>query len=468
MPLEELAASLREAWQAEARRRQLAPPPDGAVGELADLVARGRVVVVGEPAVTSAMLVWLELELLDRRTPGGPVPYLVSLGSFAAWDRQANESDLDGYVQAALLRDHPELAVAEGPACVAAVLLGAGLILPLLDALGDVPEPARLIERIATRPGPGPVLATRPGDLPSAVDVTVVTVAAGAIPDDRADEPGWFAALDTGSGDLDPLALPREWRDLLGLVAIAAGALLTGAGITAVFGGRYGAAATLVNALFLAIAWGMSPAPPARPMDSDRWRTDFFSDSTGTAGTAVVLYSPVVALLYFVPLMIGGGRGDEGRMFAAFGVLLLGVFWLALVAGASQVPRPHHRTRARHRRPATGAASWRAAVLSAGLPAALVFGGLGYLAGGVTGALALGGAYGVLVGSQAGLLWTRWGPVAAAHAWLALRGKLPWRLDAALDNACRRGLLVRIGAVYRRSSSAEISQGRAERSAPGA
>ena len=48
-----------------------------------------------------------------------------------------------------------------------------------------------------------------------------------------------------------------------------------------------------------------------------------------------------------------------------------------------------------------------------------------------------------------GLAFTAWGQwVAVAHVWLPLTGLLPWRPVAFLDDACRRGVLRRSGAVY--------------------
>jgi hypothetical protein len=64
-------------------------------------------------------------------------------------------------------------------------------------------------------------------------------------------------------------------------------------------------------------------------------------------------------------------------------------------------------------------------------------------------ALAFGieGAFGAGLGY--GLCLTAWGQwVALARIWLPLTGRLPWRLVAFLDDACRLGALRRAGAVY--------------------
>ncbi|MBL7630134.1 hypothetical protein I7412_23805 [Frankia sp. CN6] len=48
-----------------------------------------------------------------------------------------------------------------------------------------------------------------------------------------------------------------------------------------------------------------------------------------------------------------------------------------------------------------------------------------------------------------GLWWTVWGWFAVARWWLAVRGRLPWRLMAFLADAHeKRGVLRQVGAVY--------------------
>ncbi|HEY3868468.1 MAG TPA: hypothetical protein VGM10_08955 [Actinocrinis sp.] len=57
------------------------------------------------------------------------------------------------------------------------------------------------------------------------------------------------------------------------------------------------------------------------------------------------------------------------------------------------------------------------------------------------------GAFGAGLGY--GLSLTAWGQwVAPARIWLPLTGRLPWRLVAFLDDACQRGVLRQVGAVY--------------------
>jgi hypothetical protein len=148
-----------------------AADPDALAGEDTDLVkvlARvptGRLVVLGEPGAGKTMLmVRLVLDLLARRASGAPVPILVSM---ASWNPAVQ--DLQGWLAGRLLTDYPALA---SPAATgreeptqAAALLAAGLILPILDGLDEIPEQGRgtAISRIneALRPGEEVVVTCR-------------------------------------------------------------------------------------------------------------------------------------------------------------------------------------------------------------------------------------------------------------------------------------------------------------------
>ena len=115
--------------------------------KLADVLAAvptGRLVVLGEPGAGKTMLmVGLVLDLLHpgRRSSGGPVPVLASL---ASWDPASQTSRLAG---ATLITDYPALAAAPPPGSAGRnrfeALLEAGLILPVLDGLDEIPESAR-------------------------------------------------------------------------------------------------------------------------------------------------------------------------------------------------------------------------------------------------------------------------------------------------------------------------------------
>lgn len=72
--------------------------------------------------------------------------------------------------------------------------------------------------------------------------------------------------------------------------------------------------------------------------------------------------------------------------------------------------------------------------------------------GGVVGAFASGSVTGCLVGVGVGavacLVMGTWGALCVARAWLAMRGKTPWRLMSFLEDAHARGVLRRAGALY--------------------
>jgi hypothetical protein len=70
------------------------------------------------------------------------------------------------------------------------------------------------------------------------------------------------------------------------------------------------------------------------------------------------------------------------------------------------------------------------------------------LAVGLVGGLVL-GTVGRIVGRRGtGLAGSAWGWYLASRWWLALQGKLPWRLTTFLDDSHRRGVLRQVGAVY--------------------
>lgn len=203
---DQFAAAVGEQWQAEAALRRLndpyplpvswvaavpsltdawdslvklagsgagwpSPPPAGtwAAGpndlagtgsELVEVLSRvptGRLVVLGEPGAGKTMLmVRLVLDLLAHRVGGRPVPVLVPVGS---WNPA--EQDLRDWLSARLVIDYPALANQPSPGVdqptQAAALLAAGLIVPILDGLDEIPQENRgpAISQIndALRPG---------------------------------------------------------------------------------------------------------------------------------------------------------------------------------------------------------------------------------------------------------------------------------------------------------------------------
>jgi hypothetical protein len=56
--------------------------------------------------------------------------------------------------------------------------------------------------------------------------------------------------------------------------------------------------------------------------------------------------------------------------------------------------------------------------------------------------------FGLALGLGIGMSQTPWGMFALTRAWLAMRGRLPFRLVAFLADAHQRGVLRQVGAVY--------------------
>ena len=118
----------------------------GSGGDLVDVLGRvptGRLVILGEPGAGKTMLlVRLVLDLLGRRAPDMPVPFLVSMSS---WNPE--NLSFTGWLANQLIINHPALAASPptgaGELTQAAALLAAGLILPIVDGLDEIPDSAR-------------------------------------------------------------------------------------------------------------------------------------------------------------------------------------------------------------------------------------------------------------------------------------------------------------------------------------
>ena len=127
-------------------------------------VPTSRLVVLGEPgAGKTVLLIRLVADLLAQRVSGEPVPVLVPL---ASWNPA--EQDLNWWLESRLKLDYPFLA---RPArddhrrTFAGALIDAGLILPVLDGLDEIPDRVRgpAIDKLRTtaRPGQRFVLSSR-------------------------------------------------------------------------------------------------------------------------------------------------------------------------------------------------------------------------------------------------------------------------------------------------------------------
>lgn len=121
-----------------------------------DQVPTGRLVVLGESgAGKTGLMVKLVLDLLGQRRPGGPVPVLTSV---ADWNPRTD--DLLQWFKNKMTRDYPGLCAPPPPGNDATsrigALIGANLILPILDGLDEIPDElrGRAIARInAAYPG---------------------------------------------------------------------------------------------------------------------------------------------------------------------------------------------------------------------------------------------------------------------------------------------------------------------------
>lgn len=147
----------------------------GGGNDITDVLWRiptGRLVVLGEPgAGKTVLLIRMVLDLLARRSPGEEVPVLLPLTS-----RDPVDEGLFDWMERWLITNYVALADPAPnlpTATRARALLNAGLILPVLDGLDEIPDTIRgpAITRIndAMRPGRRLVLAARTKEYRAAV-----------------------------------------------------------------------------------------------------------------------------------------------------------------------------------------------------------------------------------------------------------------------------------------------------------
>jgi DNA-binding SARP family transcriptional activator len=157
----ELAEAVTWQWRAEAELRSLHRPQPivlrwTAVAQPGKPTLRGdlddvaeayaglpvpQLVVLGDPGSGKSVLALvLTLELLRVRTPGAPVPVLLSL---ASWDPRRDH--LDRWLAGRLADNHPALLNAReyGPGAPTRLVLG-GHVLPVLDGLDEMPPDLRV------------------------------------------------------------------------------------------------------------------------------------------------------------------------------------------------------------------------------------------------------------------------------------------------------------------------------------
>jgi transcriptional regulator with XRE-family HTH domain len=151
----------------------------GHLDEIADVYRRipsGRLVVLGRAGSGKSVLaVRFVLDLLKTRTRAGAVPVVFSLGS---WN--PTTTGFRDWLAGQLMRDHPGLA-ATGPdgSTLAAALVGAGRILPVLDGFDELAEGLHRAALDALNATPLPMLLTsRRGEYASVAGADALTAAA--------------------------------------------------------------------------------------------------------------------------------------------------------------------------------------------------------------------------------------------------------------------------------------------------
>lgn len=150
-------------------------------GRLDEIVAvyqripSGRLVVLGRSGSGKSILALrFVLDSLKARGPGDAVPVIFSLGS---WN--PTTATLRDWMTSQLLRDHPGLeAPGPGGSTLAAALVNAGRILPVLDGFDEISASLHRDALDALNANPMPlILTSRPGEYEAVADV--LTAAAG-------------------------------------------------------------------------------------------------------------------------------------------------------------------------------------------------------------------------------------------------------------------------------------------------
>lgn len=491
-------------WSAPAREDWAGEPEDLAAGgarNLADVLAKvptGRLVVLGGPGAGKTMLmvsVVLELLRSARRGSGEPIPVLASL---ASWDPESQ--DLHGWLGTTIITGYLDLADAPPSGCTGnnrfEALLEAGLILPILDGLDEVPESARplAITRIneQLKPGEQVVVTCRTEQYQAAVSPpdgrgAVLRAAAVQLNPLPLDEVVSYLRTDAGpAGEgrwdfLDTLAVespvrralvtplmaglaraiynprpdeatrdiphPAELRDCTDRSAIEA--RLLDAFIPAAYrspaGGRWASGQAGMWLAFLArhleqgirspvLAWWQLSGPDITPARRMTIRVRRF------------------ARLFAAGFVGGFVAGFPAHLLNGLvGGLVAGLL-VVYVAGIRGVPSDTAQVAS----PGEALARDRQATLLLMLVGGLVA-GLGaflaaWLAVGLKGGLMVAIVIG-LAGAPVGALvvsrgQTAWPSYMVTRGWLAFRHRLPWSLMSFLADAHERGILRQAGAVY--------------------
>ncbi|MGW4874631.1 NACHT domain-containing protein [Streptomyces chartreusis] len=253
---------------------------------------------------------------------------------------------------------------------------------------------------------------------------------------------------------------PLVGRRAVGLLLGIVSGLVAGVGVGVGVGLEVGVAAGLAGGF----GAGLVAVPPSHPLNANlRLRRGLRSGRRFMPGLAVGLVMGAGALLAFdvavhMGATLGGGLETAAKVVCVTGLSAGFTFgammWLNTPADALSSPSPQSVLRSDG---LVSAIRLVVETLGSGLLAGLATGRYGFsldvgltwaLAAGVGGGLALGLA-GRLAGKfQTGLVGSAWSWFLLTRVWLALQGKLPWRLLRFLDDAHRRGVLRQAGAVY--------------------
>ncbi|WP_018653224.1 hypothetical protein [Actinomadura flavalba] len=472
-PLRVRWSTTRRPVQAAVPARDLRRRGDGArlAANFRANPARQLVILGGPGAGKTTLTVLLVVELLREPRPGEPVPVLLPLSS---WNTR---TDVRAWMAERLEEDHAFLtdARAHGPG-VAARLIAAGRVMPVLDGLDEV-APAR---RAAAIEAVERAFSTDPLVLTCRADEYEETVTASNTPISRApvieledvdveDTIAFLERVDGPSGDRWTPVFARLRADRDGPLAAALSTpLMVDLARTAytapgsdpaelLDADRFGERGAIEDHLLDNLVPAVFPEHGRYRRDRARRWLAALARQMWWRGTRDIapwqLRSGVVAL-------VGGAAAGAGGwllcglMFGTtawqthLGGVLVGLAGAltAMVGERADAPRDAAADpRSVLRRHLALSGLWTALVGT--LVGLLLFVAAGGVGGDSVRARLLGVAFAALFGLSTAVS-SSWGAYLVSHGWLALTGRLPLRLHPFLKEAHRRGVLRRAGAVH--------------------